>query len=180
MALKFRNLRKAGIVLSLFLTFVICGLWHGANWTFIVWGSLFGVVMGIEAVTSKLRKKLQKKINPFVYKAISWFLTFHFIVFLWIFFRAQDINTALLMFKQIFTNMDWTYLLPFISVRILLINFILIGIAFYIIPAKWFPQITKRFEVIPFWAKVLIFIAIVQVIIQFQSADVQPFLYAGF
>lgn len=180
LTLKFRDWDNAGIVLSIFITFVLCGFWHGANWTFIVWGALFGAVMAIEILLAKQRKKIKKKINKRVYTFISWFLTFHFVTFLWIFFRSKDMETAGQMFYQIFNQMDWAYLLPFLNVRSLLVVFIILGFALSAIPSKWYPTITERFISMPLWAKAIVFIAAVQLVIQFQSADVQPFLYAQF
>jgi D-alanyl-lipoteichoic acid acyltransferase DltB (MBOAT superfamily) len=169
-----------GIMFSLLLTFIICGFWHGANLTFIIWGALFGAAMSYEVLTAKIRKKLKKKINARVYTFISWFFTFHFVTFLWIFFRAKNMQAVGKMFSQIFANMDWTYLSPFISARKLLVEILLLGFTFYALPAKWYPNITQRFIKLPYWVKLIIFIAIIQLVIQFQSEDVQPFIYAQF
>lgn len=180
LTLRFRNWGNAGIVLSLFITFVLCGFWHGANWTFIVWGALFGAMMAIEILVAKQRKKIKKRINKRIYNFVSWFLTFNFVTFLWIFFRSKDMDTAGQMFYQIFNQMDWAYLPPFLNVRSLLVVFIIVGFLFSAIPSKWFPPIAERFISMPLWAKAIVFLAAVQLVIQFQSADVQPFLYAQF
>jgi alginate O-acetyltransferase complex protein AlgI len=180
LTLKFRNWGNAGAIVSIFITFVLCGFWHGANWTFIVWGALFGAIMAIEILLAKQRKKIKKKINKRVYNFVSWFLTFNFVTFLWIFFRSKDMETAGQMFYQIFSQMDWAYLPPFLKVRSLLVAFIILGFAFTAIPSKWYPTITERFISMPLWAKAIVFLAAVQLVIQFQSADVQPFLYAQF
>ena len=63
MSIKFRNWGSAGIIFSLLITFIICGFWHGANLTFIVWGGLFGVAMTFEMLTSKIRKNIKRRIN---------------------------------------------------------------------------------------------------------------------
>jgi len=180
LTLKFRNWGNAGAIGSIFITFVLCGFWHGANWTFILWGALFGAIMAIEILLAKQRKKIKKKINKRVYNFVSWFLTFNFVTFLWIFFRSKDMETAGQMFYQIFNEMDWAYLAPFLNVRSMLVVFILLGFALTAIPSKWYPAITERFISMPLWAKAIVFLAAVQLVIQFQSADVQPFLYAQF
>jgi len=177
---RLRNFGKIGIMFSLLLTFIICGFWHGANLTFIIWGALFGAAMSYEVMTAKIRKNLKKKINTHVYTFISWLFTFHFVTFLWIFFRAKNMQSVGKIFNQIFANMDWTYLSPFISARKLLVEILLLGFAFYALPAKWYPNITQRFIKLPYWVKLIIFIAIIQLVIQFQSEDVQPFIYAQF
>jgi D-alanyl-lipoteichoic acid acyltransferase DltB (MBOAT superfamily) len=180
MSIKFRNWGNAGIIFSLLITFIICGFWHGANLTFVVWGGLFGLAMAIEILTSKIRKNIKRKTNAKVYNIISWLITFNFTTFLWIFFRAQNMQSAWLIIKQIFTQMDWAYLIPFVTVRSLLLIILLIGIALYAIPLKWFQKLFQQFINVPFWVKAIIFIVVIQLVIQFQSADVQPFLYAQF
>lgn len=79
--------------LNLFLVFLVSGIWHGANYTFILWGMLHGFVMVIE----RLNKKNIAKIP----RAISWCITFLFINIAWVFFRADSIHQAISLFKQI-------------------------------------------------------------------------------
>lgn len=76
---------------NLFLTFLIGGFWHGAGWTFIIWGALHGLA----CCTHKLWQGLNFKLPSL----LSWFLTFLFINFTWIFFRAPNIDTALSVLK---------------------------------------------------------------------------------
>lgn len=180
MSIKFRNWGSAGTIISLLITFIICGFWHGANLTFIVWGGLFGLAMSFEILTGKIRKNIRGKMNKHLYIIISWLITFNFIAFLWIFFRAQSMQAAWLITRQIFALMDWAYLLPFIKVRSLLVIIISIGIIFYTLPLKWFQKLSQQFINFPFWVKAIIFIVVIQLVIQFQNADVQPFLYAQF
>ncbi|MFA5780682.1 MAG: MBOAT family O-acyltransferase [Bacteroidales bacterium] len=180
MSLKLRNWGKAGIIFSLIVTFILCGFWHGASFTFIVWGGLHGLAMAYDILTGKLRKRIKKKIKPGIYRFISWFITFHFIVFTWVFFRTQNLSSAMFIFKQIFSNMDLSYFVPFINVRWMFVAITFIGFALYTIPSRWFPKITQRFVDLPYWAKAIVFLAIIQLAIQFQGADVQPFLYARF
>lgn len=56
-----RKFKIWGIVIALMLTFIISGIWHGANWTFIVWGTLQGIVLSIEAITNKGKTSLERK-----------------------------------------------------------------------------------------------------------------------
>ncbi|MGN0005908.1 MAG: MBOAT family O-acyltransferase [Candidatus Gastranaerophilaceae bacterium] len=76
---------------NLFLTFLIGGIWHGANWTFIIWGVLHGLVICIH----RFWKKFNLKINHI----LSVFLTFMFINFTWIFFRSESVNRAVEILK---------------------------------------------------------------------------------
>ncbi len=180
MSLKFRNAGTMGIVTALVFTFVICGFWHGPNFTFILWGALNGAIMGFEILTSKQRKRLRKKVPVRIYNSISWFITFNIIAFLWIVFRSADLNSAWLLVSRIFTDTDLSYLAPFVQVRTLYVVLLAGGFLLYAIPVQKFSTIAQRFILMPFWAKAILFSALLQTIIQLQGADVQPFLYAGF
>ena len=90
---------------NLIATFLLGGFWHGANWTFIVWGAIHG--FGI--ITHKLWKKLNFKM-PAIFAII---LTFIFINVTWVFFRAENIHIALTMLKNMFGAHG--FLLPKIS-----------------------------------------------------------------
>lgn len=180
LSLKFRNFGYAGIVASLMVTFLICGLWHGPSWTFVVWGGLQGLAMTWDVISSKKRNCLRKKIRKPVYNFFSWLITFHLIIFMWVFFRAQDFQTAFTMYSRVFTDMDWAYLGPFLNVRSLFVIMLLLSFAVYALPAKWFSKISQQFINTPFWVKITLFLLVIQLIIQLQSADVQPFIYAQF
>ena len=80
--------------LNVMIVFLISGLWHGANYTFILWGCLHGVFV----VITKIFKKYVDKIP----KAISWIITFVFICFSWILFRADSLADCSLIISKIF------------------------------------------------------------------------------
>ncbi|WP_103600091.1 MBOAT family O-acyltransferase [Campylobacter concisus] len=80
--------------LNLFLVFLIGGLWHGAAWTFVVWGALHGVAIVIHRCWQKLNFKLNK--------IIAWIITFNFVNFTWIFFRAKSFKDAMRVIRGMF------------------------------------------------------------------------------
>ena len=82
---------------NLLMVFLIGGIWHGAGWTFVVWGCMHGI--GI--VISRYYSLHFKKLNKF----LAWFLTFNFVNIAWIFFRANDMNSA---FKVLGAMFDFT------------------------------------------------------------------------
>ncbi len=89
---------------NLFFVFMVSGLWHGANWTFILWGALHGFYLVSALVLDKPKKHLLKALgmsdqSPFV-KIINTLLTFGLVSFAWIFFRAASITDALVIIKQ--------------------------------------------------------------------------------
>lgn len=91
-----------------FIIFLVSGFWHGANWTFIIWGGLnalyFLPVMLLDMNRNNLEIVAQGKIFPTVREIIGMVTTFAMAVFGWIFFRAQDLTHAINYIKGIFTD----------------------------------------------------------------------------
>ena len=83
--------------INILIVFFISGLWHGANFTYILWGILHGLIMVIERIT-----KLNRKATKTSIKIIKTICTFLVVNFLWIFFRASTISDAILLLKKIF------------------------------------------------------------------------------
>ncbi len=84
--------------LNLMAVFVVSGLWHGANWTFVVWGALNGLYRWVEAATARfwgrLGEWLPRMRQSAALAGLRILLTFHLITFAWIFFRAPSISDA--------------------------------------------------------------------------------------
>jgi D-alanyl-lipoteichoic acid acyltransferase DltB (MBOAT superfamily) len=88
---------------NLMIVFVLSGLWHGANWTFLVWGALHGGYMVVSNWTKPLRTMLARRLNlsPRLAQFVRIGFTFHLVLFAWIFFRANSMSDAI----QILTSM---------------------------------------------------------------------------
>ena len=148
--------------IALMLTMLLGGLWHGAAWTFMVWGGLHGCYLILE--------KLQKKHLPF--KITAWngmllaFITFNCVNITWVFFRAREFNTAWDMIKSmLYLNADGIKILPqFEIIKVLIV----IGALFL---CHWFMRNTSVKEVSlkispwvlgVLWAVMFFFIVIAQ------------------
>ena len=106
------RVRKIRWVLNIMIVFFVSGLWHGANYTFIIWGLLNGLFYVIGVLTLSYRNKLltKMKINPsgrFV-KVMRLIFTFLIVDFCWIFFRANTIGDVGLAISKIFSNYSFT------------------------------------------------------------------------
>lgn len=92
--------------INLMITMFLGGIWHGAGWTFIVWGLLHGIYLVINHAWRSLTKpylQLAHRIRPnFIYKTIVWAITFISIVVAWVVFRAHTIDGAILMLRAMF------------------------------------------------------------------------------
>ncbi|MCL4128979.1 UNVERIFIED_CONTAM: hypothetical protein GTU68_046359 [Idotea baltica] len=86
--------------LNLFLTFLVSGLWHGANWTFVIWGALHGIYIVLENYF-KLQVNKDKKISIFS-RVFRTLVVFILVDFAWIFFRANNVTEAFHVVKSIF------------------------------------------------------------------------------
>jgi alginate O-acetyltransferase complex protein AlgI len=95
-------------VRNTFIIFIVSGFWHGANWTFIVWGALNALYFLPLLLTNNNRINLetvaQGKLFPTVKEFLQMLITFGLTVFAWIFFRAENISHALSYISGIFTS----------------------------------------------------------------------------
>ena len=94
--------------LNIFVVFALSGLWHGANWTFLVWGIIHGMILILSKITFDLRNSITKKLG--LNSKTSWLknfmqitITFFIVNIAWIFFRANTISDAMLIITKIFS-----------------------------------------------------------------------------
>ncbi len=100
---------------NLLITMALGGLWHGASWSFVVWGIYHGLALILHREFSIAREKtawLKNMCTTGLWRAASVFLTFHIVCIGWVFFRVHDIGTAfsivkhMILFKPIFTRVE--------------------------------------------------------------------------
>ena len=89
--------RKGAIrtYVNIAIIFLVSGIWHGAGWTFVIWGAMHGLASIVCRLWGKAGLRL-----PF---AMSWFLTFMFVHFAWVYFRAESVAQAHAMFGAMFS-----------------------------------------------------------------------------
>ena len=90
---------------NLLFVFVVSGFWHGANWTFLIWGALHGFYLILAIVTQKWRDRLTAVLGinrvKWLYDGIQVVSTFSLVAFAWIFFRANNLSDALYMARGV-------------------------------------------------------------------------------
>ena len=89
------SFNTAGIVIGLVLTFTIIGFWHGANWTFILFGLIHGIVLSLEMLTKKQRRKLSKRLSPSIFNLLGWGITMLIWILTCILFRSESVLHAI-------------------------------------------------------------------------------------
>lgn len=87
--------------INIMITFLVSGLWHGANWTFVFWGGIHGLAQVVEKAFS-----FDKKDKGALFKAVSWFVVFVFCNFAWVFFRADSFGDALYVIQHAVPGID--------------------------------------------------------------------------
>ncbi len=100
--------------LNVMIVFLVSGLWHGAMWTFVIWGGLNGLFQVIGSELKPLREKFFRlfhvKTESFSHKLSQVILTFLLVDVTWIFFRADTISNAFAMFHQMFSSFNpWIF-----------------------------------------------------------------------
>lgn len=85
--------------INLFFVFFISGIWHGAGWLFILWGTLHGIAMVFHKIWTELGLRMNK--------VVAWFLTINFVNAAWVFFRAKNIKDALKVLTSMTSLNTW-------------------------------------------------------------------------
>ena len=89
---------------NLFVTFLLSGIWHGANWTFIAWGAIHGAMLSATAVWRRGTSAARSTSPGLVSRLLGWPVTFAVVLIAWIFFRASDVTAAFGIIRKIFTE----------------------------------------------------------------------------
>jgi D-alanyl-lipoteichoic acid acyltransferase DltB (MBOAT superfamily) len=88
---------RARHALNLMVVFVLSGAWHGANWTFLVWGGLNGLYVAASTVIRRERAGVARGVAMRMLRAI---VTFHAVLLTWVFFRAASLSDAATIFER--------------------------------------------------------------------------------
>ncbi len=95
---------------NLAAVFLISGLWHGANWTFVVWGGLHGFYLVVSLWTASLRQRVSDRLAldriPGLLAGFRVLVTFHLVLFSWIFFRANSLGEAFYIVRTALTGFN--------------------------------------------------------------------------
>lgn len=167
---------------NIFITFLISGLWHGANWTFVIWGGLHGFYMLVAIWTEKIRNKCNNLIfgkHDYLLKLSQVITTVFLAWFAWIFFRANSISDAFLIIKRIFIQSSGIDNL-FSNKSDLYIALICVGVLFIVElleeRIQLYSRIKKQIKPIK-WIILLIILFSIIVLGKWESID---FLYFQF
>lgn len=164
--------------INLIITMLLGGLWHGAAWRFVIWGGLHGAGLVLHKIWSEIfpRKRSPGRFKRF----ISVLLTFNFVSFCWIFFRARDMEYAGMMIRQIFTSFNAGNLLDVFTAYSQVIIIIVCGYIIHFLPVRVKESYRGLFIKMPLLLKLILIYLLALVMYNVQSADIQPFIYFRF
>ena len=166
---------------NLLTTMLLGGFWHGASWNFIIWGAIHGVGLGIHKIWMLLTDKSFAAFNQSrIYKIISGILTFHFVCFAWIFFKAEDLEIAKEMIYQIFNNFDISVFGPFYDNYKGVVWMILAAMILHLIPDNLADKVIARTKTIPMVVYILVFFLFLILYGYFKSAEQVMPIYLQF
>ncbi|MCB1179806.1 MAG: MBOAT family protein [Leptospiraceae bacterium] len=151
---------------NLMITMLLGGLWHGAAWSFVIWGGLHGMMLSAERILAKLNFKVPK--------IIKIIFTFHFVSFCWIFFRAGSWEKTVEFFSAFkTTNSEIDFINPF-AVSVLVLGFIT-----HYIPEKWENKVHSIAELSPI-LRGIVFTLLLIILAAVSGEGVPPFIYFQF
>ncbi len=163
--------------LNLLATMLVGGIWHGANWNFIVWGAGHGVALCVHKL---LLPRLKAVENTRIVTIASGFATFVVVTLLWVFFATPDTATAWSIISGTVSRFDVAYIPVLISRRPLLCLLMTIAMVSHFIPMTYSDRARHMFVNTSWWLRLVVLLVVVQLVLQVSGSDVHPFLYAGF
>lgn len=164
---------------NLMLTMLLGGLWHGASVKFILWGGFHGLALVLDKAWAKFSAGFINQ-QAFWYKALMWFITFHFVAFCWIYFRAADTEVVRTMLYKVGTDLSWSTLSERLWAYKHILSLLILGYSIHWLPQEWKDNWEQLFIRIPLPVKALIIAVTVVLLYQVASSEVQPFIYFQF
>jgi len=163
---------------NLMVTMLLGGLWHGASLRYIIWGGLHGLGLVIERIFSQIFRRSDKP--GWILKTVGIILTFHFVNFCWIFFRAGSMDDASTMIRQMINNFSpgsWQSVLPaYFSVFLV----ILTGYIIHFLPERVKEAYRGLFIRVPLPVQLAFVFVVGLLLFQMRTTEVLPFIYFRF
>ena len=160
-----------------FATMVIGGLWHGAAWKFVFWGAMHGAGL---AVHKACKPYLGKVADSWPVKSLSWGVTMLFVMLLWVFFRADTFSDSVNIIGHAFSDFSLDYVPPFVSVRWLWLIIMGVIVVSHMLPTGFWDKAGAWFVRAPWLVKLVMFLVVIQLVLELQGEDVAPFIYFQF
>jgi alginate O-acetyltransferase complex protein AlgI len=158
---------------NILVTMLLGGLWHGASFNFVIWGLLHGLGLAAERALGLTLVGESKIARPIA--AIRWFITFNFVSFAWVFFRAPSLEASFAYLSRLASGAGWsTTMTPFVATMMVL------GAATQAIPAGWWAELRARYEMASLPMRIAVPFAVIFIIAIAGPSGIPPFIYFQF
>jgi alginate O-acetyltransferase complex protein AlgI len=163
---------------NLMITMLLGGLWHGASLRFVMWGAFHGIGLVINRIWNSIfgDRFMKGRIG----RGVAVFITFQFVSFCWIFFRAPDMDSIKIMLKQIIENFSPVSYLTVISAYSSALILMLIGYVIHFLPERMKESYRGLFIRIPLIAQLAVIMAVAILLFQMRTTEIMPFIYFRF
>lgn len=158
---------------NLMITMLLGGLWHGASWNFVIWGGLHGLALAVTRMWQRTRPPSANGTTLGSVAAII--LTFHYVCFAWIFFRAPTFEQASLMLGRIAHFSSGS---DNISLKVALA--LAVGVFLHVFPRRWKDSLRDSFVQTPSWVQGVVLAFVAYGIHLAAGAKAEPFVYGQF
>ena len=159
---------------NLLLTMAVGGAWHGAGFTFVVWGLAHGMALVVQKAFSPLVSRLRAPRQVWIAA------TFVFVTVMWLPFRCVSLADTAVMFCRIFTDFRPEVIEAFVRERAVWTLMLIAAYVLIFLPDRMSEWAERRFVGMRWFGKLLLLCLLLQLIIEFSAAYVAPFIYAGF
>jgi D-alanyl-lipoteichoic acid acyltransferase DltB (MBOAT superfamily) len=171
---------------NLFFVFLVSGLWHGASWTFVIWGALHGSYIIFSNITRNVRSRIASFVGidkiPRLHNALRMLITFHLVVFGWIFFRARSLQDAWYIITNSFVWIGNS--IPHLNSAFNSEDLAIAIFAIFFLETIHFLQRRRGVRAWlsgkPWYYRWAIYYAMATALILFAQSDAQPFIYFQF
>jgi D-alanyl-lipoteichoic acid acyltransferase DltB (MBOAT superfamily) len=164
---------RARTYFNLLATMLLGGLWHGANWTFLVWGGLHGAALAVNRAWRELKSR--ERPRAWWGHAAGVVVTFHFVLFAWIFFRADSLRSARILLGELATLTTYH---PNLDGRVL--GILALGLALHLLPTRFETAARQRFTALPAAAQGVVLFGLMLTVRHMASSEAVPFVYFQF
>ena len=162
---------KIRTYVNLFITMLLGGFWHGASWNFIIWGGLHGLALSVDKAKLYIASKLKINTANLLLKAVGIFMTFHFVCFCWIYFKAATLSDANMMIHQLFNNFDAASWKDLFANYHNVLYIMLLGFVLHFIPHSTEEKVKMALAKIPLTGYLVIAILMIAIFMQIKTAE---------
>ena len=166
--------------MNLIITMFLGGLWHGASWNFVLWGTFHGVALAMHKIWMTITGRRKGEQSHGWRRVFGIIITFHFVCFCWIFFRNADFQNSMDMLGQIFTTFRPQLFPQLLEGYWKVFALMLLGFLLHFAPDSWENAVCRGVIRLPFAGKAVLMVALIYLVIQMKSSEIQPFIYFQF